>query len=294
MKRLIFIYSTLLFLALLTGCGPGFQTNQTGPQGASPVIGSNPATPAECAFGGLEITSNGVVIGIECNGANGSNGSIGATGPQGNTGATGATGPQGPQGVAPTPAPADPIDVQIASILSNENAYRLALGQTELSAGLSCTLQAVSAGSWLSSSSPGYVAAQGVLTLIGTQYSYLYEGAFDQANSGPGSNNLIPVAIQPLFTNNNYKINCTGQIVILATAYYEFDLSSDDGSILTIDGAQVANNDGTHGITTASGTKLLRSGVHTFNLQYAQSGGGNFALILNSNGVSIDPRQYAH
>lgn len=206
-------------------------------------------------------------------------------GPKGDTGAI---------GPMATPTPTSSTQADINSIVSDENTYRESLGQTELSEGLSCSVQQVSGGQWLSSSSPGYNSTQGVLTLVGTSYSYLYQGNFDQPNTASGINNILPTEIAPLFTNLNYKINCSGQLVVTATDYYNFDLNSDDGSILTIDGTQVVNNDGNHSITDKSGVKLLRRGVHTFNLLYAQSGAGNFALIFKANGSLIDPMYYYH
>lgn len=219
-------------------------------------------------------------------GDSGSNGSDGLSviGPAGSSGATGPTGPTG----APAPTATPVSDVQ--SLVDAENVYREGLGQTALSGGLTCTVQQVSTGQWLSSSSPGYVVAQGVVTAApgSTQYTYLFQTAFNQPDSnGSSVNNLLPTALQPLFLNLNYKISCSGQVVVTQTGYYNFDMNSDDGSILTVDGAQVINNDGNHGMTDKSGTKYLRQGVHTFSLLYAQSGGGNFGLVLNANGSSI-------
>lgn len=194
------------------------------------------------------------------------------------------------------PEAAGPVteDQDIAAVLADENTYRLSLGQTELSSGLSCSVQLVTTGQWLSSSSPGYNALQGIVTTSGPSYSFLLNQPIDQPNSGPGDNSVLPLAVQPLFTSNNYKLSCSGQLVILTTGYYGFDLSSDDGSILTIDGTQVVNNDGNHSVQTVSGTKLLRRDVHTINLVYAQTGSGNFALVLNMNSVLLDNKLFAH
>lgn len=178
-----------------------------------------------------------------------------------------------------TPAPTpDPIQ----SLVNEENSYRLSQGQTMLSQGLSCTVQLVSSGQWLSSASPGYNAGQGVVVTTGTSYGFLNQWGFNQPDAtGDQVNNIIPRAIQPLFVGQNYKITCNGYIVVEQDGYHEFDVSSDDGAILTVDGTQVLNNDGNHAITNKAGTKLLRQGVRSFNLSYAQTGSGNFALIVN-------------
>lgn len=205
----------------------------------------------------------------------------------------GPTGPQGPAGpVAPAPS-VTPIQQQINDLVSAENVYRESLGQTELSSGLGCSVQAVSGGQYLSSSSPGYTAAQAIV-VTGPSYAYLLKVGFDQPNSGPGPNDVIDPSIQGLFLTNNYKISCSGQLVVTEDGYHAFSMSSDDGSILTIDGTQVINNDGSHGITTVNGTKNLRAGVHTFSLLYAQSGAGPFALILNMDGALLPAANLYH
>lgn len=211
-------------------------------------------------------------------------------------GPKGDKGDQGPQGEpAPTPV-VDTVQAAIDAEVALENEYRLGLGQTILSSGLSCSVVKVNSGQWLSSSSPGYNAGQGVVVTSGnTTYTYLYKGDFNQENSSGGAPNiLLPVTLQPLFINTNYKISCTGQIVVLESGWYNFSVSSDDGSILTVDGTQVVNNDGNHGITTKSGSKYLRRGVKSFSVQYAQTGGGNFAMILKANNALIAPIYLFH
>lgn len=193
------------------------------------------------------------------------------------------------------PAPETTVQQQIDTIIAENNGWRESLGQTALTSGLSCSVQAVSSGQYLSSSSPGYTAGAGVLVVTGPSYSYLLNVGFDQPESNAGPNNVIDPSIQPLFLSNNYKINCSGQLVVTEDGYHSFQLSSDDGAILTIDGTQVINNDGQHGITTASGTKSLQSVVvHTLNLQYAQSGAGQFALILQMDGSVLPAANLYH
>jgi hypothetical protein len=216
-----------------------------------------------------------------------------ARGDKGDIGSPGGQGPTGPQGPAAPVPTVDPIQAQINTLVAEENKWRESQGQTELSQGLSCSVQAISAGQYLSSSSPGYTAAQAIV-LAGSSYPFLGSN-FDQPNSGAGPNSVITDPyIQSLFTSNNYRISCLGQLVVLEDGYHGFTMSSDDGSILTIDGAQVINNDANHGVVTVSGTKLLRAGVHTFSLLYAQSGGGNFALVLNMNGSVLPAANLYH
>jgi hypothetical protein len=206
-------------------------------------------------------------------------------------GSSGVTGPQGPAG---TPAPS-PTPTAIQQIVDSENAYRETQGEAPLTSGLSCVVQAISTGTYLSSSSPGYTSAQAIV-LTGPSYSYLLSTAIDQPNvSASAGNSLIDAEIAPLFVANNYRIVCTGQLVITEDGYYEFSTSSDDGSLLYIDGTLVVDNDGAHGIQTVSGTKLLQSAVtHTFQLYYAESAGGNIAMILNMNGSVLPAENLYH
>jgi hypothetical protein len=212
----------------------------------------------------------------------------GPTGAQGSTGLTGPTGAQGP--VAPAPQP-----TAIQQIVDNENAYRESTGEAPLTQGLSCTVQAIASGTYLSSSSPGYTAAQAIV-LTGTAYPYPLYTAINQPNvAGTAGNNLIDPQIQPLFLTNNYRIVCTGQLVVTEDGYYGFSTSSDDGSLLYIDGSLIVNNDGAHGVQTVSGTKLLESAVtHSFTLDYAQSAGGNIAMILDMNGTVLPAENLYH
>lgn len=206
--------------------------------------------------------------------------------------------------VTPTPQPApivtptpvvDVVGNDVKALIDDENLYRLSLGQSIITGGLSCSVQQVVSGLWISSSSVGYNALQGVLSGgSSTTYTYTYKGLFNQPDANAGGNNLIPESIRPLYVGNNYVIRCNGFLVVRETGYYGFEMSSDDGSILTIDGTQVINNDGAHGVVKKVGTKLLRRGVRSFNLVYAQTGGGSFAMILKSQGSSIDPLFYAH
>ncbi len=223
-----------------------------------------------------------------------------ACGQQELQGIQGAKGEQGVPGepallpIPPVPPTVDVVQEDINMLLADENDYRFGLGQAALTSGLSCSVQAISGGQWLSNSSPGYNGGQGVVVGTGLTYPYLYKGPFNQANVSSGVNNLLPTALQPLFVGLNLVIRCSGQLVVLDTDYYNFELSSDDGSILTIDGTQVVNNDGAHGMILKTGTKFLRRGVRSFNLVYAQSGSGNFGLILKASGTTIDPKYYAH
>lgn len=203
-------------------------------------------------------------------------------------GKDGAMGPSGPAGaviVQPTPEPIS----DVASIVADENVYREGLGQTELSSGLSCTLYTITGGSTI-------LSGANTLTGVTQVATFLLTVPFNQANTSVNDGlNVLPA---PLMNNPTYKnlilLKCTGQLVVVTTGYYMFDLASDDGSLLYIDGGLLINNDGGHGVTDVSGTKYLRRGVHTFQLNFSQSGGGSEALILKANGSLVDPGYFYH
>ena len=214
---------------------------------------------------------------------------------QGDIGPTGPTGPTGPAAPIPTPAPTPTVDVvqqDINYLVDDENSYRLGQGQAILSAGLSCQVAEIVSGAYLSGSNGAPV----ISTSGKPTYNYLYKGSFNQPDSVSGVSNLLPSSIRNLYVGKNYRIICSGQIVVRDTDYYQFETKSDDGSLLLLDGASVVTNDGNHGfnVTALTGSKFLRRGIHTIQVQYAQSGGGNFGFVLTSGNASIDPRFYYH
>ena len=69
----------------------------------------------------------------------------------------------------------------------------------------------------------------------------------------------VSVASKP--REDQYAMRFTGLIEAPATGVYEFFLTSDDGSVLAIDGAMVVDNDGLHSALTKSGTVALEQGA---------------------------------
>lgn len=175
----------------------------------------------------------------------------------------------------PVEVPVMPPTVpEVETIISEKNEYRLAAGQLPLTAGLTCTLH--------ESSNPDLAVA-----LPSAKYTFGMFLAFNQPDSPVNSRlNILPPALQAMYVNN-FAIRCQGQIVITDSGYYSFELTSDDGSMLYIGGSLVVNNNFNHGSTTVAGTKLLERGVHSFRLDYAQTGGGSQSLMLKSSGVII-------
>jgi len=76
-----------------------------------------------------------------------------------------------------------------------------------------------------------------------------------------------------------FGLQFRGYLDVPATDIYRFDLTSDDGSVLKIDGETVVNNDGLHSATERSGEIALQKGEHFFSLDFIQ-GGGDYTLQL--------------
>lgn len=74
---------------------------------------------------------------------------------------------------------------------------------------------------------------------------------------------------------DKYGIVFDGYIKIENLGTYIFSLTSDDGSILYIDGVEVVNNDGDHGDVEKEGRILLENGYHKISVRYYDAGGGN-------------------
>lgn len=194
--------------------------------------------------------------------------------------------------VSPTPTPAQAEQASIDAVVADENDYRQGLGQTELTNGLSCTLYTITGGQFIQNDA----THTPTLTGLSQVATYRFADVFNQPDTASLTGlNVLPAQYQ---TNPTYQnlilLRCQGYIAVTDTNYYLFDLTSDDGSVLYLDGARLIDNDGNHGATDKQGTKYLRKGIHAFRLDFAQTGAGNQALILKANGDFIQGQYYFH
>lgn len=70
-----------------------------------------------------------------------------------------------------------------------------------------------------------------------------------------------------------FSVRWRGYLAVGRAGTYEFATTSDEGSVLTIDGTVVVDNGGRHAAVTRSGTVALDAGPHAVMLEYEQSGG---------------------
>jgi hypothetical protein len=218
---------------------------------------------------------------------------------QGPQGIQGIQGPQGSPGnvsgtIPPTPVPpTQPTAIQ--SLVDNYNEYLVSQGNDPIVPGLKCTLYTVPnmpatpclasdiTGCSVISSSAGYASVA----------SFPYTESIDQPNeAGASGFNLLPLALQGLYPTN-FAVTCTGYFVNTDYNYHEFDVASDDGSLLYVGGSLIVQNDGLHAITDVKGMKYLEAEVYSFRVDYFQ-GPGNVALIVNMDGAVLPAANLYH
>jgi len=76
-----------------------------------------------------------------------------------------------------------------------------------------------------------------------------------------------------------FGVDLQGAFVVAQDGVYDFRLTSDDGSKLLIDGAQVIDDDGYHQTRTVVGSVDLPAGTHVIDVPYWQ-GPGPLSLVL--------------
>ena len=74
--------------------------------------------------------------------------------------------------------------------------------------------------------------------------------------------------------NSSFALQYEGFIQIDIAGKYTFSTASDDGSKLFIDGKDVVNNDGNHGVMEETGSVELTAGKHPILVEYYNNGGG--------------------
>ncbi len=106
----------------------------------------------------------------------------------------------------------------------------------------------------------------------GVNYSY-YEGACSSVKDiahcnlvKKGVMSYPSIADAPREDKFAYVFH--GYIYIDRDGVYDFQTQSDDGSVLSINGTEVVNNDGSHSFITATGRIALARGYHSYEIKY--------------------------
>lgn len=173
----------------------------------------------------------------------------------------------------------------INEIVNDENSYRQVSGQSPLTLGLSCSVYNLSPVPVPSGSPSWYQPANFPTSLPSAAANFILVGAFSQENSSNSAGiEILPSALKATYTQW-VAIRCSGQIVITESNYYAYKLTSDDGSLLYLDGALLINNDGQHAVQSKSASKLMKKGLHSFRLDYFQAGGNTALKLEDQNGI---------
>jgi len=86
---------------------------------------------------------------------------------------------------------------------------------------------------------------------------------------------------------DNFYMRFRGSVFAPADGLYYFKTRSDDGSFVYIDGVQVVNNDGWHGMQDAVGSIPLTEGYHQILITFNEGGGGcGLEVSVKLDGVS--------
>jgi uncharacterized protein YaiE (UPF0345 family) len=96
----------------------------------------------------------------------------------------------------------------------------------------------------------------------------------------------------PMGLQNNFGADIFANINVATAGTYTFNTTSDDGSLLFVDGQLVVNNNEFQGSTQRTGSITLSAGTHLMEVQYFQGGGGRYLTALLPAGVSyVNPNQ---
>ena len=121
-----------------------------------------------------------------------------------------------------------------------------------------------------------------------------YEGKWDRLpdfdklkpySEGKVGNALIGTKFAKM--KNQFGLVFEGVLSVSNTGRYSFELGSDDGSRLEVNGERIVDNDGSHGHQAKTGGINLKPGDHTFRLLYFQKDSDkSLALRWRGPGVS--------
>ena len=81
-------------------------------------------------------------------------------------------------------------------------------------------------------------------------------------------------------TDDDFALKFETTLTITVAGTYTFQTSSDDGSMLFLDGVQIVDNDGLHGTATVtSAGQTLAAGTYTLEATFFERGGGQVMLV---------------
>jgi hypothetical protein len=104
------------------------------------------------------------------------------------------------------------------------------------------------------------------------------------------SGTLASIGLDRWPLREHFGLDLSGYLDVPADGVYNFELMSDDGSKLSIDGKLVVDNDGTHSMLPKSGSIALAKGLHPIRIGYFNKTGGlGLALQWALAGQTLKP-----
>jgi hexosaminidase len=82
------------------------------------------------------------------------------------------------------------------------------------------------------------------------------------------------LSVPAKISTGSFGLKYRGYLKVPETGIYNFYLTCDDGGVLRIANREVVNNDGLHPPTEKSGQVALKKGLHSFELDFVEGGGG--------------------
>jgi alpha-L-fucosidase len=137
------------------------------------------------------------------------------------------------------------------------------------------------------------VTADSVLN-TGLAYQF-YRGDWDQVPdfgslTPQDSGTLAVIGLEKWPQLEHFGLRVTGYIQVPDDGVYRFELSSDDGSKLNVDGKLLIDDDGAHSMTTKAASIALAKGLHSIEIGYFNKTGGlGLALKLALAGQQLKP-----
>lgn len=90
------------------------------------------------------------------------------------------------------------------------------------------------------------------------------------------------------YRSTDFAISYEGDFQVATAETYTIELASDDGSALYIDGVQIINNDGSHGLLAKQAQVALTRGTHQLRVDYFQdSSEAALALRVAASGQAL-------
>ncbi|MBN1292735.1 MAG: discoidin domain-containing protein [Candidatus Latescibacteria bacterium] len=127
----------------------------------------------------------------------------------------------------------------------------------------------------------------------GLAYGY-FEGSWEKmpdfAAMKPLKQGIVPnFGFDPAKNTDmeQFGLSFTGLVKVPKDGIYTFEIESDDGGMLYVDGLLIANNDGRHWPQTASGDIGLKAGLHRIRVDFFEAGGGE-ALKVRWSGPGFE------